>query len=163
MPKIEPVKDTSSEIERESQSLFDIIFPKSLRYQSGLSDAEASVIYGVWKNSPVGAFVLPGDTDKKLVNSLKIKGYLAGFGSDLELTDKGKKVIVEMVTHEPNAFEKHAKDVSYSNIRSKSASRRPRQAFFKKKASLEKPSKVFNLRQESLKRMGMNDANNGLQ
>jgi len=53
----------------EAQSLFDLIFPKESRLQAGLSDAEASFLYGLWKNAPVGAssFPIPETSDKKQV------------------------------------------------------------------------------------------------
>jgi len=138
------------------QSLFDILFPKSLRIQAGLSDAEANTLYNLWKGSPAGATTLQAQAgiEASNLNGLKTKGYLAGFGNSLELTENGKKVIVEMVTHEPNAFEKHAKEVSYSGIKAKSANARPRQSFLKKASKEEmKEPKVFNLRKASLRRM----------
>lgn len=143
----------------EAQSLFDLIFPKDMRAQIGLSDAEAGVIYKMWKNSPPGAqqFAVPAETDRGIVSSLKTKGYVAGFGNGIELTEKGKKVIVEMVTHEPNSFEKHAAEVSYNTIKAQT-SKRPRQAFIKKQAS--KEPKSFNLKRVSLKKMEGNDADN---
>ena len=147
--------DETSDGEKNAQSLFDLIFPKNLRDKAGLTDAEAGLLYGMWKAAPSGstAFSLPLGGDKKHVVALKTKGYLAGFGNSIELTEKGKKVIVEMVTHEPNSFEKHATEISYSGIKSKKASVRPRQAFLKKQAS-KTVSKTFNLRKTSLYRMG---------
>lgn len=137
----------------EGQSLFDLMFPKQMRMQAGLTDAEASFLYNSWKNSPVGSFAIPvpQEAEKMQVNALKTKGYITGFGNGMELTDKGKKIIVEMVTHEPNSFEKRAKELSYSGIKAKSANARPRQALLNKRASKEKGS--FNLRRESIKRM----------
>lgn len=141
-------------MEKEAQSLFDLIFPKQMRVQAGLSDDEASFLYNMWKTAPVGStsFSVPPNADKKHVSALKVKGYLSGFGASTELTEKGKKVIVEMVTAEPNSFEKQAKDVSYSSIKSKSAHGRPIQAFLKKASKATVPS--FNLRRMSLRKMG---------
>lgn len=138
-----------------AQSLFDIIFPKEARTNANLSDGEASFLYTLWKSAPTGAtsFQVPPNADRKHVTALKTKGYLSGFGEGIELTDQGKKIIVEMVTHEPNSFEKHAQDVSYSGIKAKSANSRPRQAFLKKQASSTGPVKSFNLHRESLKRL----------
>lgn len=145
---------------KAQQSLFDLIFPKQQRQQAGLSDDEAGLIYQMWKNAPTGAqsFVVPADADSRTVFALKEKGYLFGMGPGLELTDKGKKVIVEMVTHEPNAFLKQARDVQYSSIK---ASTRPRQSLVKKQkvASKAPEPPTFNLRQHSLKRMSGEDAN----
>lgn len=133
---------------KESQSLFDLIFPKEMRIQAGLNDAEASFLYGLWKSAPAGSrqFAIPVTADRKHINALKTKGYLTGFGEAMELTEKGKKVIVEMVTHEPNALEKHAKEVSYTGIKSKSSAMRPKTAFFNKAAS--KNARTYNRRQK---------------
>lgn len=146
---------STNEKSTTAQSLFDLIFPKSMRIQAGLSDSEAHLLYNMWKGSPAGAtnFMVPAGSDKRNVSALKTKGYLSGFGDGLELTERGKKVIVEMVTHEPNAFEKHAKEVSYTGIKSKSASR-PKQSFLKKASKEPKKSKTFNLRKASIRRMG---------
>jgi len=143
--KIQSLNDSST-----AQSLFDLLFPREMRQQAGLTDAEAGVLYTMWKTAPRGttSFASSG-YDNNLLSGLKSKGYLAGMGGALELTDKGKKIIVEMVTHEPNAFEKKGKEVSYNQIRAKKSDR-PRQAF--KKASKD-DDKVFNLRIESIRRM----------
>lgn len=148
--KVQPVHD------KAAQSLFDLIFPKQQRLQAGLSDAEAGLIYQMWKSAPTGAqeFAVPAGADAKVVIALKEKGYLFGMGNGVELTDKGKKVIVEMVTHEPNAFLKQAKEVSYSMVKSKTCSR-PIQSLVKKQklASRKEEVQPFNLRQYSLRRM----------
>ena len=132
MDKIRSVSDTTS------QSLFDFIFPKTMRNQAGLSDTEANALYTLWKNSPKGAtrFAATEGIDSHSLVALKTKGYLVGFGNSLELTEKGKKIIVEMATHEPNAFEKHAETLSYSGIKA-TTNKRPRQAFFNKQAGKE--------------------------
>lgn len=140
-------------MDKLSQSLFDIIFPQQMRQQIGLTDKEAGVLYSMWKDSPVGADRFSSnDIDGKTMNSLKIKGYLAGFGDGVELTEKGKKIIVEMVTHEPNALDKKASNVQYSSIKNKT--QRQKQAFKKKTASKTASERTFNLRRESLRRMG---------
>jgi len=137
-----------------AQSLFDLIFPKEMRTQAGLSDQEASVIYNMWKLSPVGSkqFAMPPETDRKLVSALKTKGYLAGFGTGIELTEKGIKVIVEMVTHEPNSLDKQAKELPYSIVKAK-VNKRPIQALVKKQASKDPEIKSFNLKRRSLQRL----------
>jgi hypothetical protein len=138
------------------QSLFDFIFTKQLRADAGLTDPEANAIYTLWKNSPIGTTKFSSfscGVENKILTALKTKGYLAGFGDNVELTEKGKKVIIEMATHEPNAFEKHAKQVQYSSILTKKASRRGRQTFLKHAS---KDGKIFNLRKESIRRMGLN-------
>ena len=118
---------------KDAQSIFDILFPKSLRMQASLSDSEANLLYRLWKNSPVGTnkFAVNEESDQKIIASLKVKGFLAGFSGALEFTDKGKKIIVEMVTHQPNGFDRRATEISYSQIKAK-ASKRPRQSLVKK-------------------------------
>ena len=141
-------------MESDAQGIFDLMFTKKMRAEAGLTDTEAKFLYDMWKSSPEGATkfaIRPADLGRREVNALKTKGYIAGFGSGIELTERGKKVIVEMVTHEPNSFEKQAKEVSYSGIKNKSASR-PRQAFLSKKAS-KKAGKAFNLRKQSLRKL----------
>ena len=146
-------KNSENKPDVEAQSLFDLIFPKEMRLQAGLSDQEAGLIYNMWKNSPVGStqFSIPAEVDRKIVSSLKTKGYLSGFGNGIELTEKGKTVIVEMVTHEPNSLDKQAKEVSYSVVKAKTANR-PRQAFIKKEAS-KKTAPSYNLKRVSLRNM----------
>jgi hypothetical protein len=142
--------------DKAGQSLFDLIFlpGKTGKALFGLTDAEAKTLYDLWKNAPVGAkkFAINDDMDRSQITSLKTKGYLTGFGNGIELTSKGKKVIVEMVTHESNAFEKRASELSYSKIKA-NANRRPRQSLLRKKASKEVKDKVFNLRKASILRM----------
>ena len=144
-------------METESQGLFDLIFPREMRQQAGLTDAEANFVYSLWKNTPVGTttFSIPKEANKSTVNALKAKGYLAGYGSGVELTERGKKVIVELATHEPNAFSKNAGEMSYSQIKAK-ASSRPIQALVKKQkkcASKEKEDASFNLHRKSVENM----------
>ena len=143
-------------METESQGLFDLIFPREMRQQAGLTDAEANFVYSLWKSTPVGttAFSIPKEASKSTVNALKAKGYLTGYGSGIELTERGKKVIVEFATHEPNAFSKNAGEMSYSQIKAK-ASHRPIQALVKKQkcAAKEKEGKSFSLYRKSVENM----------
>ena len=140
-------------MEIEAQSLFDVIFPKEKRQQVGLTDSEAGFIYDMWKNTPVGTttFSVPKEVNKSMVNALKAKGYLVGYGASIELTERGKKIIVEMATHEPNAFSKKG-EVSYSEIKAK-ANHRPIQALVNKCASKESEPKSFNLYRKSVENM----------
>jgi hypothetical protein len=91
---------------KESQFILDIILPRDFRPTKNLpTDDEAKALYAMWKTSPTGTgkFSL-NDNDKKFLSSWKIKGLVSGIADSLELTEKGKKLIVEMVTNEPNAF-----------------------------------------------------------
>lgn len=118
--------------------------------EAALSDAEATLLYSMWKNAPPGAkaFKVPAGADNKYATGLKSKGYIVGFGDGLEITDKGRKVIVEMVTNEPNAFSKKA-SVPYSQLKKKAS--RPKQSLVKKASRESKPA--FNLRKKSVENM----------
>jgi len=130
------------------------VFPR-LKNIICLSDEEAAFLYSAWKQMPQGSshFGMSPTANTKCVNSLKTKGYLSGFGDRLEFTPKGKKLIVEMVMHEPNSFDKNGQIPSYSNIKAKTAGQRQRQTFVTKKASRYNPP-VFNLYRRSLENMG---------
>lgn len=117
-----------------------------------LTDEEAELLYKAWKQSPPGAahIKVGQDADTRYLSSLKTKGYIAGFGDHLEITPKGKKLIVEMVMHEPNSFDRNGQMPAYSGIKAKTAGR-PCQTFLSKKASR---SPVYNLYRKSLENMG---------
>jgi hypothetical protein len=121
--------------------------------EAGLSDAEAKLLYSMWREAPPGAraFSLPSGADARYATALKSKGYVVGFGDNLEITEKGRKVIVEIVTNEPNAFSKKASLAPYSQIRKK-ANGRPRQTHVKKASAEDRP---FNLRKRSVANMRM--------
>jgi hypothetical protein len=117
----------------EAQSLLDLIMPRLYIDATRLSDTEASTLYKLWNSSPTGAraFRVPEGIDSRTIFALKTKGYVSGFGDSLELTDKGRKILVEMVTNEPNALEKKS-EISYSKIQEKKAHQRPRQSLVKR-------------------------------
>jgi hypothetical protein len=149
---------------KDAQSLLDLIFPKYLRQSNSISDDEARMLYAMWYGSPVGTekFASPAEADTGIIQSLKTKGFVCGYGAELAFTEKGKKIIVEMVTNEPNALEKTG-EIPYSKLKAK-ASHRPRQTFVTKHAAKdeEEPKKehTFNLRRLSVLRMGINDSDN---
>jgi len=102
---------------KESQFILDIILPKDFRPTRNMpTDDEAKALYAMWKTSPTGTgkFSL-NDADKNFLSSWKIKGLVSGIANSVELTDKGKKLIVEMVTNEPNAFSS-SMPPSYSEV-----------------------------------------------
>jgi len=125
--------------EREG-GMFDFLIKRPTGRSPFLTDEEARVLYDLWKTSKLGdrRFV-PGRSE---INSLKAKGYLSG-AMELELTPRGKKVIVEMVTNEPSVLEKSSEPPPYSKIKA-AAKKRPRQSFLQKKGS--KEERAFNLR-----------------
>lgn len=115
----------------ESQ-LLRIVIPMQQYDPMALTDAEADFLYAMWKGAAPGSKVFSSKgMDTGHIFRLKDKGYLQGPGQDVELTAKGKKLIIEMVTNEPNSFLKQAgsaKDVQYREVRAKKeAAKRPRQ------------------------------------
>jgi hypothetical protein len=130
---------------------FTISRPASL-----IADDEASLLYDIWKSAPPGSkvFAAPQGIDQRKVLALKAKGFIAGFGDRLELTERGRRIVVEMVTHEPNAFEVKQASMTYSEIK-KNGCKRPIQSLIKKHAQAEKKDErpAFNLRRESSKRI----------
>ena len=121
--------------------LFDFLMYKPYGKGPILTDDEAQTLYNLWKTSKPGErkFV---PASKGEIISLKAKGYLSG-ATEVELTDRGRKVIVEMVTREPSALEKSSDPPPYSKIKTM-ANRRPRQTFVEKKAGRE--ANPFNLK-----------------
>jgi hypothetical protein len=116
------------------------------QFQNSFSvdDKEASFLYGLWKESSPGTNKFKiSNKDAGLISNLKKKGYISSSGDNLEFTDKAKKIIIEMVTNEPNALEKNSASLSYSKIKDKNASKKrsSNQAFLKKKASIEESQK----------------------
>lgn len=135
---------------KESQGLLDFFLPKNFSVPSRLTDDEAELLYKIWKSTPNGTntFSLPNESDTRKVTALKTKGYIAGYGDSLEFTERGKKVIVEMVTNEPNSFDKKAVHPRYNTIKAK----RGRKDQTVKKASKEN-HKPFNLRERSWRKI----------
>ena len=130
---------------RKAQIMLDIILPKNIRLDSSSpSDVEASALYDMWRESPPGtnAFSVPKGMLRH-INAWKTKGLVEGFSNSLALTDKGRKLINEMVTSEPNSFEKKASMPKYSTIK---AHKRLINSRRLKAAS--KQAKPFNLRRE---------------
>jgi hypothetical protein len=138
---------------KQAQGLFDIFlnedFQKMIRGGDVITDAEAHFLFAAWKQSPPGQDIVIPTNAAEHVNSLKAKGFLTSIGNDVRLTDKGRKVIVEMVTHVPNSFSKKAMPI-YSKI--KSAKKRSIQSLVKKTAGKDE-KKSYNMRRESLRRL----------
>jgi hypothetical protein len=109
-------------MEKEAQLFFEIIFPRGMIENYGISDAEANLLYSLWKEASPGTTKFKQGSDNTALVGLKSKGYIINQGDGLEITDKGKKVIREMVTNEPNSFAKAKKPVSYSEIKARTAS-----------------------------------------
>jgi hypothetical protein len=118
---------------KTSQFILDIILPKTRRADPMQpTDDEAGALYSLWKNSPPGAasFSLPRE-QKHMLSAWKVKGLVDGMADQLRLTDRGRKLIIEMVTSEPNAFSKGT-TLSYGDIRSKKRSENERRLMTRK-------------------------------
>lgn len=114
---------------RESQTLFDIIRLLPMRNEPSISDGEAEALYRLWLQMAPGSTKV-ANSDNKDIRSLVAKGLVRTSIGGVEITDKGRQVIVEMVTHAPNALDGEAKMPSYRDIRAKVA--RSKQTFVKK-------------------------------
>lgn len=131
---------------------FLIYNPKGFGRSPILTDAEAETLYSLWKTSSPGAKKFVPNGQKEII-SLKAKGYLAG-ASDIEFTDRGRKIISEIATREPSILEKSSEPPPYSKIKAM-AIRRPRQSILTKSASSE--DEAFNLRRAMVKEAGVWD------
>lgn len=105
---------------KESQ-FFELIRITPMRRGLALSDDEARALYELWAKAPPGSSTIMADAKDKSMRTLVSKGYVRTSPDGVEITDKGREVIVEMVTHVPNALDKGAKMPSYKEIKSKIA------------------------------------------
>lgn len=133
-------------MKKKAQIMLDIILPKNIRMdRNSPTDNEAGALYSMWKSSPPNTqtFKVP-DEYRRHINAWKSKGLVEGFSDSLFLTDKGKKLIIEMVTSEPNSFCKNASGPVYSQVKAqkeaiknankiKGASKNKRESFNLKK------------------------------
>lgn len=131
-----------NKISKESQYILDIILPKNFRPSRNLpTNEEASVLFSLWKRCPGDLVFALNENEKKFMNAWKAKGLVSGMSDSLQLTDKGKHIIVEMVTNEPNSFDKNATSKKYSDI-----------VEAKKTHNEKLTKKAFNLKEERMKR-----------
>lgn len=107
---------SKKKMSKEAQVILDLIMPKLVMDHNMPTDKEASALYNLWKSSPEGTDVF-SSKDKDMVQSWKIKGLVDGMSSSLALTDKGRKLIMDMVTNEPNRFDKSAESPRYNKIK----------------------------------------------
>jgi hypothetical protein len=104
--------------------------PSGLMSRHRVSDDEARSLYDAWAASPPGeAIVASSDVGA----ALRAKGLLQARGGGFALTPEGRKVIVEMVTHAPNAFKTSEEMPTYRQIKAR-AKRREAQSLVKKAA-----------------------------
>lgn len=104
-----------------------------------IDDKAAETLYNLWKNNLDRK--IAANTDSKNLSTLIEKGYIRKTGEIIELTDKGRNLVLEMGLSSPNSFAK-APMPTYSEIKTKSA-KRDRKTFTKK-ASNDIPA--FNLK-----------------
>lgn len=128
-------------MDKQSQSIFELIRLIPIRREPPISDAEADALYGLWMSAEPGSSVVASSLGDKSIRSLLAKGYVRQAGSNLEITEKGRQIIVEMVTHAPNALDKGGKMPSYRDIKAKVA-RSGKQTFTKRANS--EGRKVYN-------------------
>ena len=114
---------SGEKIRKKAQILLDIILPNFVLDPNMPTDDEASALYEMWKRAPQGEKSF-AHGDRSMVNAWKAKGLVDGISDCLSLTDKGRKVIRDMVTNEPNSFDKTAKMPAYSNIKEAQKKRR---------------------------------------
>lgn len=125
---------------KESQSIFELIRMFPTRREPGISDTEADALYKLWLGASPGSSKIKASSDIKDLRSLIAKGYIRQSGVGMEITDKGRQIIVEMVTHAPNALDKSATMPTYKDIKSRVA-RSGKQTFTKR---AERDKKVYN-------------------
>jgi hypothetical protein len=141
MTRIQPTHTIPSGVAPPKEGQFmDILLVRRMLENYTLSDSEARVLYEAWEKTPPGSKVLDAKSiGDKYLASLNKKKYIEHRVDGFVLTEEGRKVIIEMVTNQPNAFDKKASPPSYSQIKNKSAS-------MKKRAIL-KRKKAYNLRE----------------
>lgn len=131
--------------DKKAQIMLDIILPKHISLDpKAPSDTEAAALYKLWKGSPPGteSFRVPPGMIEHM-SSWKIKGLVDGMSDGVVLTDKGRKLIIEMVTNEPNAFAKEAEAPRYSVVKAKKSGPSARKMG---KAASSSRAKPFNMR-----------------
>lgn len=137
-------------MERQSQSIMDVLRMLPMLYlktrKLPVTDEQASALYSMWLNAPPGQNVLTADAGDDNIKALAAGGFVRVSGAGVEITDKGRKVICEMVTHAPNSLDVNGKMPSYREIKTK-ASRGGRETFIKKASDTGKriPTPPFNL------------------
>ena len=78
-----------------------------------LNNAESEALFTLWKSAEKqsGKPIIPLDTDRILLSSLKYKGYIEHDGSLLDFTNRGKEAIRTIILgKEENAFKKKAEN-----------------------------------------------------
>jgi len=139
MTRIQP---THAVAPTKEGQFMDILLVRRMIDNYMLSDSEAKVLYEAWANTPPGSKILDSKSiGDKYLSSLNKKRYIERKADGFVLTEEGRKVIIEMVTNQPNAFDRKASPPSYSQIKSKSASANKRAMKRKKAYNLKEAKK----------------------
>jgi hypothetical protein len=148
MARIQPTHAIPSDVSPRKESQFmDILLVRRMLENYTLSDSEAKALYEAWEKTPPGSRYLDSSImGDKYVASLNKKRYIERRAEGFVLTEHGRKVIIEMVTNQPNAFDKKASPPSYSQIKSRAASLNKRAVLKRKKAYNLKEAKKDALR-----------------
>lgn len=142
-------------MDKESQNFFQL-FMNQFGDSLGLTDKEADALYSMWKTSSSNTTRYSSNAlPKNMVLSLKTKGYIHGGLDQFELTEKGRKLIVEMATNESSILTSSHKSRTYSEIKQNKCARK-RQTFTKK-ASIEKDGFNYKNWKEAQKKQKEND------
>lgn len=136
-------------MKRYSQSIFDILqkYPGFIMLIQknpilAIDDKSAETLYNIWKESTNDQVVLKSDNN---IGTLLEKGYIRKNGNGIEITEKGRNLVLEMGLNSPNAFSKDSMP-SYSQIKTKASNKRQKVTFTKKASKEDIP--VFNLKKE---------------
>jgi len=125
-------------MKRFSQSIFDLLqkYPGFIMMIQRnpvlpIDNKSAETLYNIWKQNR--GKELTANEDNKSLATLVEKGYVRKMGNLVELTEKGKNLILEMGLSSPNALSKSPMP-TYSDIKTKGA-KRDRKTFVKKASS----------------------------
>ena len=103
---------------KKAQVFLDIIMPSLILNDPDMpTNEEARSLYDMWKCSEPGHSKFSCD-NMSMVNAWKTKGLVDGISEELTLTQKGRRVLMDMAIGEPNQFEKKAMP-SYSQIKTR--------------------------------------------
>ena len=143
MGRIQPTHAMPSDVATKKSQFMDILLIRKIMDNFTLSDSEAKALYDSWKNTNPGSKYLDANAiGEKHLSSLNKKRFIERKAEGFVLTEEGRKVIIEMVTNQPNAFDKKAQPPAYSEIKNKCAG-------LKKRAVL-KRRKAYNLKEAKL-------------
>lgn len=135
-------------MKRYSQSIFDILqrYPGFIMLIQKdpvlpIDDKSADTLYNIWKHSTNNQLEINSENEN--MTKLLETGYIRKSGDIVEITDKGKNLVLEMGLGRPNSFSTEP-EPSYSDIKKRASQRNRKRVTFTKKAS--KEIEPFNLK-----------------